>query len=73
MTSAAKVARKSVYPSLAAFAVSSAASVPFAPGRLSITISRCSPWESRGWRMRATRSVAPPGGKPTMMRIGFEG
>ena len=46
---------------------------PFAPGRLSMMTCRPSPADILGWIMRATRSVAPPGGKPTIMRTGFVG
>jgi len=46
---------------------------PLAPGRLSTTTCWPKASASFGCRMRATRSVAPPGGKPTIIRTGREG
>ena len=46
---------------------------PLAPGRLSTMTCVPRLAESLGCRMRATRSVAPPGGKPTMKRTGLLG
>src|SRR5689334_13558544 len=46
---------------------------PFAPGRLSTITCLPSPAAIFGWMMRATRSVAPPGGKPTIIRTGLAG
>jgi hypothetical protein len=46
---------------------------PFAPGRFS-TMNCCLKISVYfGVISRATRSVAPPGGKPRTMRTGFEG
>src|SRR5687768_13518424 len=46
---------------------------PFAPGRLSTMTWRPRPVPIFGAIWRATRSVAPPGGKPTIMRTGLLG
>ena len=63
----------SVWPSGAARAVSSVASMPAAPARLSTT--NCWPHASVSLllMMRATTSLVPPGVKPTSMRTGRVG
>src|SRR2546427_160166 len=65
--------RSQVAPSGALFATSSAAMLPQAPGRFSITTC----WSRRSasfWpRARARMSLGPPGVKPTMKRTGFPG
>src|SRR5256885_2306973 len=62
-----------VVPSGALFATSSAAMLPPAPGRFSITT--CWPRDSASFwpRARARMSLGPPGVKPTTKRAGFSG
>ena len=62
-----------VWPSGSARMMSSFEMTPFAPGRLSTMTCRPRPAVILGAIMRATRSVAPPGGKPTIMRTGLDG
>ena len=65
--------RKIVYPSGAAAAASSAPICPPAPPRLSTTTCWPMSCES-GWLMeRARRSLPPPGGNGTIIRIGRVG
>src|SRR4051812_26830860 len=45
----------------------------FAPGRLSTTTGVSRRWLSLPAAWRASRSFAPPGGKPTIRRTGFVG
>jgi hypothetical protein len=53
--------------------ICSAASALSAPGRLS-TMTGCPIWSESAWpMMRVVGSAEPPGGKPTMKRIGFAG
>src|SRR5881396_3702862 len=65
--------RSQVAPSGALFATSSAAMLPPAPGRFSITT--CWPRDSASFwpRARARMSLGPPGVKPTTKRTGFSG
>src|SRR5256885_9779370 len=65
--------RSQVVPSGALRATSSAAILPPAPGRFSITT--CWPQESASFwpRARARISLGPPGVKPTTKRTGFSG
>src|SRR6185503_12347084 len=69
----ALAANNSVYPSGAALAASSAAMLPPAPARLSITI--CCPNRSVSFCAtgRMMRSDAPPGGNGMISRIGLAG
>ena len=60
-------------PSGSACASNSFEITPFAPGRLSTMTCWPSAALIFGWMIRATRSVAPPGGKPTIMRTGRGG
>ncbi len=67
------VATRSVWPSGAARAVTSAAIVFPAPGRFSTTNT----WPKAAWNlsasMRAMMSVPPPGEAPTMIFTGLDG
>src|SRR5256885_1882471 len=65
--------RSQVVPSAALLATSSAAILPPAPGRFSITT--CWPRDSASFwpRARARMSLGPPGVKPTTKRAGFSG
>ena len=63
----------SVWPSGAARATCSAAMLPLAPALFSTTMGWPSACESLSPSARAARSVEPPGGKPTSMRIGLLG
>src|SRR5882762_7903238 len=65
--------RSQVYPSGALFATSSAAILPPAPGRFSITICWAHDSASFWPRARARISLGPPGVKPTTKRTGFSG
>ena len=47
--------------------------VPAAPGRFSTTTGCPSAWTRRSATLRAVTSFAPPGGKGTIQRIGFDG
>src|SRR5688500_17050462 len=62
-----------VWPSGSARMMSSFEMTPFAPGRLSTITCRPRLCDIFGAIWRATRSVAPPGGNPTIMRTGLEG
>ena len=62
--------KNTVVPSGAAPLSSCAASWPPAPGRLSTITGRLSSSFSFSASRRAMASLPPPGGKPTMMRIG---
>src|SRR5690606_23195565 len=73
ITSEPIVARWIVWPSGVACAARCDPIVPFAPVRLSTTTCWPSSSEYLGAMMRATRSVAPPGGKPMMRRTGLVG
>src|SRR6266436_6004535 len=65
--------RSQVCPSGALFATSSAAILPPAPGRFSITTC-CAQSSASFWpRARARMSLGPPGVKPTTKRTGFSG
>src|SRR3954463_1943526 len=64
---------KSVYPSGAAFAAISAAMLPAAPGRLSVTICLPSASDTGCAIMRPRMSVGPPAGKGFSIRIGLGG
>src|SRR6266513_5396661 len=65
--------RSQVVPSGALFATSSAAILPPAPGRFSITTCRLQSSASFWPRARARISLGPPGVKPTTKRTGFSG
>jgi hypothetical protein len=67
------LAISTVYPSGAAFATCSAAMLEPAPGRLSTRIGWPSARASGSCRLRATKSAAPPGAKPTTSRTGLDG
>ena len=62
-----------LWPSGTARATTSAAMTPDAPGRFSTTTGWPSDSVSFCATMRARMSFAPPGGKPTSMRSGFDG
>src|SRR5688500_13696095 len=62
-----------VWTSGSARMMSSFEMTPFAPGRLSTMTCRPRLADIFGAVWRATRSVAPPGGKPTIMRTGLPG
>ena len=66
------LAISSIVPSAGALATISAAIICEAPGRFS-TITVCPSPSMREARIRATVSLAPPGGVPTIMRIGLDG
>ena len=57
-------------PSGAASATEAAAISPLAPARFSTTTERLSRSAMPGAMMRDSRSLGPPGGKPTTMRKG---
>ena len=65
--------RPTVWPSGSACFNSSSEMMPLAPARLSMTTCLPSAAVNLGCSMRPTRSVAPPGGLPTMKRIDFVG
>ena len=60
-------------PSGGALATEAAAISPLAPARFSTTTDRFSRSAMPGATMRASRSLGPPGGKPTMKRSGRSG
>ena len=60
-------------PSGAALATEAAAISPLAPARFSTTTERFSRSAMPGATMRASRSLGPPGGKPTTKRSGRSG
>src|SRR4051794_18411743 len=64
---------KRVCPSGAERAAISPPIIVLAPGRLSTTAVWPSPLLKCSARIRLVRSAAPPGGKGTTMRIGFDG
>jgi hypothetical protein len=69
----AAVPMNSVYPSLGARTVNSAATLEPPPGRFSTTICWPSVWPMRAPRTRAVMSAPVPGPKPTIRRIGRDG
>src|ERR1041385_8924042 len=68
-----EVANTRVWPSGGDLTVSSTAIEPEAPGRCSMTTGCIQLSMSFCATMRAKKSVAPPGGCPDRMRIGFDG
>jgi hypothetical protein len=65
--------KASVYPSGAALAVRSVAMTPLAPARFSMTIPCPNASDRSGAMARATASVGPPGGTPTINLTGLTG